>query len=338
MNYSYVEFARAKRALRIVAILLGLFLLAAIVVRISVHDTGAAEGRLINSPTAHVTRTQLPGGATRTVVDDPSRSIHAVILKHVDGSLDMDITEPKTDENQSNIVMGSMTVNRTAHGNMEHTVVHYAHGVPAFPLGYCFLFTIPMGLIVASLLGGPLAKENDGHLELAWTKPVSRERYALGAIAVDAATIAVSQIFTLALALLATLMFLVPKFSFGDNMGWHILMSFAGPISWYALVTAASASLKRGPGVVIGLGWVAALLIPSIAQGLAQAASVNQIAAGFLVIFKALSYLDPIAYMTTGSGNGRSFLLPFPQTVWVMCLLAAVYVALAVAQWRRVEA
>ena len=38
MQYFYVEYARAKRAIIIALVLLGLFLLATIILRLSVHD------------------------------------------------------------------------------------------------------------------------------------------------------------------------------------------------------------------------------------------------------------------------------------------------------------
>jgi hypothetical protein len=193
-----------------------------------------------------------------------------------------------------------------------------------------------MGLLVASILGGALAKENDGHLELAWTKPVSRERYALSSVAVDAIAIIVSQLLTIAVSLAATLMFLVPRFSYGPNLAWAILLAFAGPIAWYALITAASASLKRGPGMVIGLGWVAAVLIPGIAGALQGAANVNSIAAWFYAIFHALSYIDPISNFSFH--KDQTTMMPLPAAVGVLLALIAGYVALAVAQWRRVEA
>lgn len=336
MSFYFVEYARAKRAIVIALILLGLFFLAAVILRISVHDVHW-ESQLESSPTAHVIHTTLADGSIRTVVDDPARQTHAIIIKHKNGVMDMDVLEPRgAKSHHSNFVMGSTNMNATVEGNKLHTTIHYVPGIPNFDLGTCFLLTIPMGLLVASFLGGALAKENDGHLELAWTKPVSRERYALSSVAVDAIAIVLAQLLTIAVTLLATLMFLVPRFSYGHNLLWAILLAFAGPIAWYALITAASASLRRGPGIVVGLGWVAAVLIPGIAGALQGAAGVNPIAAWFYAIFHALSYVDPISYFAFH--KDQTAMMPFPDSVGVMFVLIAVYVALAVAQWRRVEA
>jgi len=338
MQYYYVEYARAKRAIFIALILLGLFFLTCLIVRFSVHNTHW-ETDLEGSPTAHVTRTQLPDGSTRIVIDDTARQTHAVIVKHAGGMLDMDITEPrKGSTHHGEFIMGSSSMNSNVEGNTLHTTIRYKPQVPVFKIGVLFLMTIPMGLIIASILGGPLAKENDGHLELAWTKPVSRERYALASFAVDSAAIALSQLLTIAVTLLATLMFFVPRFGTESNMGWYILAAIAAPLAWYALLTAASAWLRRGPGLVIGLGWIAALLIPGLAQALAGAAKVNPIAAWFYTIFHSLSYLDPIAYIATQHGHSGLLAIPAAGGAGILCALLVGYLALAVAQWRRVEA
>ena len=338
MQYFFVEYARAKRAIYIALILLGIFLLATIVLRLSVHD-GHWQTDLQGSPTAHTTQTRLPDGSTRIVIDDAARQTHAVIVKHANGSVDMDVSEPRTGSRHSGeFIMGSSSMNSSVEGNTRHTRIHYLPESPVYKLDILFLATIPMGLIVASILGGALAKENDGHLELAWTKPVSRERYAAASFIVDSAAIVLSQLLTIAVTLLATLMFFVPRFGWENDTGWYIFVALVGPLSWYALVTAGSASLRRGPGLVIGLGWVVALLVPGLAQALGGAAQVNPIAAWFYAIFHGLSYLDPIAYLQLNHGRAGLFALSIAASAGVLCALFIGYLALAVAQWRRVEA
>lgn len=336
MQYFFIELQRAKRAIIIASILVALFLVTTIIIRLSVH-TGHWQTDLQNSPTAHVTRTQLADGSTRIVVDDTARQTHAVIVTHPGGSIDMDVAEPKTDaRHPENFDIGSMNMNSEVRGNVRHTTVHWTQETPTYQLGVLFLFTIPMGLIVASLLGGALAKENDGHLELAWTKPVTREKYAVASLVVDAGAIIISQVLCVAVTLLATLMFFVPRFGWPATTGWHLLTAFAGPIAWYALITAASASIKRGPGAVIGLGWVAALIIPGVAQALHGVAQYNGIAASFYAIFHALSYLDPLSYFSFH--NDTTTFMPLQAGAGVLCALILGYSILAVAQWRRVEA
>lgn len=340
--YYFVELLRAKGALRIALILLGLVLLAAILLRVAVRGPSADNlaFNLEHSPSAHVTRTQLPDGSTRVVVDDPSKQTHAVIVHH-GGELTMDIREPAMSaKSRDHISMGSMSINEVTHDGVTYTRIRFHRGFE-YDLGLLFLGTIPMGLIIATILAGPLGKENDGHLELAWTKPVSRERYAIAAVAIDLAAIVTSQLLTIAVVLIGTLLFVVPRFSYGPHVGWNILVALLGPIAWYALLTAASASLKRGPGMVCGLGWLFAILIPSLAAGLSDTARYNAIAYIFYTISHTLSYLDPLAYMTFHDSNstiGTGFGLSIMATAFAMAALAIGYIALSVLQWRRVEA
>lgn len=337
MQYYFVEYQRAVRAIRIALILLGIFLVSVILLRLSIH-TSDWTNPIISSPTAHVTRTQLPDGSTRIVVDDPQKQTHGIIIKHADGTVDADVTEPKsTGRHKDNFSIGSVSINTNDEGDAQHTTMHLKPQSPVFDLGGLFLVTIPMGFIVASLLGGALAKENDGHLELAWTKPVSRERYAIASILVDSAAIAVSQLLTIAVTLIATLMFLVPRFDWPGSIALSIVVALAAPIAWYSLINAASASIKRGPGAVVGLGWVAAVIIPGIAGALQGAAPYNAVAAWFYAIFKGLSYIDPISYMSF-SGPAHTLMGSLQISAGVLCALAIGYSILAVAQWRRVEA
>lgn len=340
----FVEYKRALRALRVVGIILGVFVVIAIIGRIATHNVrgDAYFSDITNSPTAHVTHQTLADGSVRTVVDDPVRKVHAVAVT-TGGHLHVEVTEPSggrgsEDEN----VMGEVNVRETHQGGMEHTVVD-TNLHPSIPLGIMFGISILIGFIVASMLGGVLSKENDGHLELAWTKPISRERYALAAFAVDVAAIIVSQIACVAIGLLCLLLFFVPGLSFEPNAGLHIALSFLATIGWYAALTGWSASVKRGPGIVIGLGWLFALIVPSITGLLAQGtAPLIQIIHAILL---AITYLDPLAYInlhitesTMRSGMSGPLHLNMTTASFALAALIVFYLAAALAQWRRVEA
>ena len=342
--YYFVELLRAKAAIRIALIVLGVLLLVAIIVRISVHgptpDVWSSD--LEHSPTAHVTHTQLPDGSTQTVVDDPQRHTYAVIRQSPSGELRMDIREPHSSaqSRHDHVSMGSLSVNEDSRSGMVHTVVTYHRGLD-YDLGLLFLTSIPMGLFVGTLLCGPLAKENDGHLELAWTKPVSRARYAMAAIGVDVVAIVVAQLLCIGVALIGTMLFAVPRFGYGEHVGWNILVALLAPSAWYAALTAASASIKRGPGMVIGLGWLFALIVPGVAGALTDAAKFNTIAAVFYAVFRTLSYLDPLSYLTFHNSNstiGTGFGLSIVAAAVALAALGVAYIALSVLQWRRVEA
>jgi hypothetical protein len=256
----------------------------------------------------------------------------------------LDLTQPsKGGAETEHFDMANVSVNDVTRKNgTEHVVVQTDRSASG-PIGIFFLTSIIMGFIIASVLGGVLSKENDGHLELAWTKPISRERYALGAFSVDLAAIVASQLLWVAIAFIAAAMFDVRRFSFETGAGWHIGIALLGPIAWYAAVTGWSASVKRGPGVVIGLGWPIALGIPGGAAALAGASHPLLVAIHALLL--GLSYIDPLSYVHM-HGHGVNVTVGSAGAVQVtagiacaaLAALTVFYLALAVAQWRRVEA
>lgn len=343
MTY-FVEYQRALRALRIAGIILGVLFLIAVIGRISTHEHGIDSmlGNIENSPSAHVTHQTLADGTQRTVVDDPVKKIHAVALirgRHVH----LEIAEPAHGghENDS-IVGGGVTINETSKGGIDRTVIDTERGIQ-IPFGILFATSIIMGFIVASLLGGVLSKENDGHLELAWTKPVSRERYALAAFGIDIAAIVFAQIMWVVTAYVCMLLFFVPGVTFEQNAGLHVAITLLGCIGWYAALTGWSASIKRGPGIVIGLGWLFATIVPGIADAL-KGSSLPWVSAIYAVLH-GLSYLDPLAYISLHITNSNmstptvgALQMEFAASCAALAALIVFYLAAAVVQWRRVEA
>jgi hypothetical protein len=178
---------------------------------------------------------------------------------------------------------------------------------------------------LATVLGLNLATENEGHLELAWTKPVSREGYALGVFAVDIAAMAACIVFT---AVCATIVVDVYAGSAAvvPSDGGAVLKTaaFCGlPLCVYAWVSALSASLKRNRGTVAGLFWP--LMIALVALRSLQVPAVAP-------VVSALNLLNPLVLYSTGGGGYTS--------LWAYAwgwLLAAVLLTAAVVQWRRLE-
>lgn len=338
MKFSYVEYLRARRALRVVAILLGLLLLAALLARLSwgklptQYDTVSA---MEHSPTAHVTRTALPNGGTRTVIDDPKKHVHAIVERRGDSVTSVTMggySDARHDARNTERVRDARASTRRSEA--VGTSVTYAF----FDLGTLFSMTIPLGLLAATLLAGPLAKENNGHLELAWTKPVSRERYALSAVVVDVATVVIAQVATAAVLLLAALFWEAPNVTFGSLALARIAFALMAPAAWYACLTAFSASLKRGPGAVLGIGWVVAMVCPVIATSTQDAST--PVGRSVYAIFNTVSYADPITYIWFRI-DSVSIADPMRATViglLALTALAIVYLGVAVLQWRRVEA
>ena len=336
--FYYVEYLRALRALRIVAVLLGLLLLAALVVRLSWGNIWSREDQVASmerSPTAHLTQTALPNGGMRTVIDDPQRGVRTVVERQrgtITSVVSMRVGSPG-DRAHNREGVGDVRESPHPRAEAVTTTVAYA----PFDLGFLFAFTVPLGLFAATLLAAPLSKENNGHLELAWTKPVSRERYALSAVLVDVTAVVLAQAATAATLVLAGTFWAVPKISFDSLAPLHILFALVAPLAWYACLTAFSASLKRGPGAVLGIGWVVAVVCPAIAGATHDAATL--VGRSVYAIFSTASYLDPIAYMWFQSDAANAD--PARATairLLALAVLAVVYLGAAVLQWRRVEA
>ncbi|MFN2448255.1 MAG: hypothetical protein ABR508_00475 [Candidatus Baltobacteraceae bacterium] len=341
----YVEMLRVRRTLLIVGIVLAVLLVTAIVLRLSLHGSNVRTwpNELSGSPTARVTRTALGAGVTRIVVDDPARKTRAVIVEHPNGALEMNVTEPASRARDNHLSMGSMDENETtfAGGTMRRTQLRYRDSIPAFDIGLLLLVAMPIALMAATMLGGALAKENDGHLELAWTKPVSRETYAVSTFAVDCAGVVAAQLLTVAVLLAACLLFFVPKLTVSASTAMEIAVALLGPLAWCAVITAASASLKRGPGLVCGLGWLVALIIPGTAHAISALGRYNSVAAAIHTILTTLSYLDPVAYLSfrvTGAVVQAGLGLTLSVTAAALAALVLGYLAISVLQWRRAEA
>jgi len=101
------------------------------------------------------------------------------------------------------------------------------------------------------------------------------------------------------------------------------------------LLTAASASLRRGLGAVVGVAWPVAIFLPSVAR----VHTTSPVASAILSVFRALNYLNPIGYMRNLFLTGATMpTMADGFAILMLALLTAVYVALAVAQWQRVEA
>jgi hypothetical protein len=343
--FYYSEYLRGMRALRVIGIILGICLAIAIVFRLwafSEHSPESLATNLQSSSTAHIASTTLADGTIRTVIDDPVKHVHAVVDRN-GRRFHMEATMPTSEAPAHNHVsIGSSTVNENQKAGTSHIVITDDMAAN-IPVGILFAIAEVFGLITATMLGGVLAKENDGHLEIAWTKPVSRDRVALASIGVDMAAILASQLAAVLLIVIVLVMFILPTFYSSAMTLPAIALTLLGPLAWYACLTAFSASLKRGLGMVVGLGWLAALAIPGIEQGTSYLSS--DLGLAIHGMFKALTYIDPIEYVHMsfhGSVSDTSMQYttvgPLGTSAVLLLILTIVYVTLAVLQWRRVEA
>lgn len=338
--FYFVEYMRAKRAIRVIAIILGVLLVIFGIGRIWIMHYQSPEGLAAvfeNAPGAHVTRVTLADGTKETVVDDPVQRMHAVIDRK-GRTLKIDYTEPEAlyrTQRHSVVTMDNDHESYNMKGGMTHGT-YEVNRDDTFDLTVVFQLSIIIGLIAATLLAAPLTKENDGHLELTWTKPVSRTEYATASIAIDIAAILLSQVLTLITAFLGFLMFAIPVLRVSSVP--IILIALLGPIVWYTLLTTIGASVKRGPGLVIGLSWVGSIIILSVAKGSENATTFW--GQTLHVVTQAIAYLDPMAYVTTHNGqfSPNGAVQTIPECIAALLVLAVLYIVTAVLQWRRVEA
>lgn len=193
-------------------------------------------------------------------------------------------------------------------------------------------FAYFVALVVATALGASFSREND-HLEFAALKPVSRERFALGAIGADIAGIYVAEALTAVAALLGVVLYGGTHVDTSSMSAGFIALILVMPVAWYLFLNAATASLKRGAGMVIGFSWPVSAIVVALAQ-----ADLGRGPLGTLVhdTFWIVSRIVPLTYASltmsshaAGIGGGNAL---------AALILALVYGALTLVQWRRVEA
>jgi hypothetical protein len=177
----------------------------------------------------------------------------------------------------------------------------------------------------ATVLGLNLAAENDGHLEVAWTKPVSREGYALGVFAVDIVAMAACVVFTAVCILVIVAVYGgLPIVEFGSAHDLESALLFCGaPLCIYGWIAALSASLKRNRGAVAGIFWpvmFALALLPRIPNPPLHA------------LASAVDVFNPVVVFSTSS-----HLAPPDATFAWGWAVAALMLTAAIVQWRRLE-
>jgi hypothetical protein len=201
------------------------------------------------------------------------------------------------------------------------------------PLSLLFAIAGIVTTIFGGVLGTSLSCENTGHLALAWTKPASRNRYALTVMAVDAVAMLAAFGLTLVttLAIVAFAAYASRLFVDGDALR-NLARFLAIPFAWYALMQTLTASLRERGGLVAGLSWIVSLIL--LALGTAQFPPLWS----HLITFA--NYFNPIAYAAYSTPQDQA---PYPFVPWEFDLVAlfaltVLGVIAALAQWRRLEA
>ena len=344
---SYVEVLRVRNVLRVLAIVLGALIVIALILRIYfnqyVSDDNAFIQHVQMAPGAKVSHVVLPNGTPRTIIDDPHEKTYVTIDNLGYGGRHIVITEPRhKSRHNDNVTFGSIQVFESANGKTSTTVIDTNGSTP-------FLFYMGvvdvMAFIIATVFAATFARENDGHLEFALTKPASREKVAFGAMAVDVAGIVLGSLMTVVALLICQAMFEIPHFDFGGVNAQAIAVGLIVPLTWYAMLNAATTSLKRGYGAILGFAWPVAILITVFGTISWGNSLLGQAVHGF---FWLLSRIDPLTYLSfpaqTDVSNGTAVTTvgataaTFGFRISIECLLLIIFVALTLYQWRRVEA
>jgi hypothetical protein len=345
---TYVEWLRVRGALKWTAYVLGVLFLCAIGLRIYAFAKGdnmmAYVSGIQDDPGSKVSHSVLPDGTKETVIVDKTgktnitiddhgyAGVHIVIVDH-SKSHDAEATEKR-----HNVSMGEVRVDVLPTGDGDRVTLDT--GQPE-PFIFYSAIAVFVSLIVATVLGAPFGRESDGHLEIALTKPISRTALSLEIIGVDVVGIVAAWAMTVVMLVVSHALFEAPHLTFGmaDLVG--SLCGLAGAIAWYAIICAGTASMKRGYGLIQGLSWPIALLF----LGLGKANLGDQpILVVVHTIAQWVGYILPFTYlhfgpaMTTDGQAAGSMAFNASIELPALCALAVVYLALAVVQWRRVEA
>ncbi|HEY5257059.1 MAG TPA: hypothetical protein VIJ12_01625 [Candidatus Baltobacteraceae bacterium] len=334
---AYVEWLRVRNTLRAYAIVLLVLFAGALVVRVAVNSEmrGNDWESQANVAGAHIVTSKLPDGSEQTVIDTPKNGgTHVIIREDGRGGKTVSVTERGSARSGVRSMHGSFTT-----GNAQHEL--------PVDLGYLLAFAAFPALIFATILGAPLSRERENHLEVVLSKPVSRASYALEVVLVDIAAIIGSIILSTIFMLASVVIFVLPTFYISDNTWWLFGLALAAPICWYAMYLGLTTWMKRGRGIVIGIAWPVAMIVPGLS--LLGRGSTNGMVQVFHAVVSGLAAIDPLTYfqVTGASGHiamqsslnlGGLLSLPLPTRLGIIVVLALAYFAAGFIEWQQVEA
>ena len=349
---TYVEWLRAGRCLKITAIVLGVLLVLIVVAEYTFLNVGSksslagvelhTSGGDINARRildgATTTYSRLPDGTKRTTIVNSAKGVRVTVDDHGYFGRHVEIFERSVKQPEKLIGIGPVSFQRVAVPG--GSVVRIDTNKPE-DFAYLAAIATFVALIIATMLGAPFARQNDGHLEIALTNPAPRTALGLGAMLADVAGIAAAWLMTVAMLFLAHVAQNAPNYTYGALDTEVIVLGFAGVLAWYAMLCAATASMRRAYGVVLGISWPIAALVALLAR-----VDLGDSPMAQLVHWGAtpLSWIDPFTYLHFGPAftvNGKpagSLAVSLQNELPALLILALVYVALAIIQWRRVEA
>jgi hypothetical protein len=338
---TYVEWLRVAVALKRTAIFLGILIAIAIAARIWMAYYGPVDAvSYVNSmkrdPSSHVVVSTLSDGSQRTVIDNPAKQVHLDVTDRGNGDETVHIL--RSSGAQAPLVFGDADMHRSIHGAQTDVTIETKKenlGSSAVEFGVAGF----IALIVGMILAGAFARENDGHLEIALTKPIARTELSIRIMLVDIAGIVGAWIMGVVAAYFAVALFFGPHIGVTAGDAQLAVAVILGAIAWYALLCCATASLKRNYGIILGIAWIPGQFIPLLARIPNDAPPLL----GLLrVIATPLSWIDPFTYarisvaLPSAAETLRAY--PYAVEIPVLAVLTIAYALFAILQWRRVEA
>jgi hypothetical protein len=339
---TYVEFLRARGMLKVLGIVFGVLFLCAIGLRIYMYSRGDVMqyvSGIKNAPGSTVSESVLPDGTKRTVIVTKNAQTKITIDDAGYNGTHIEILgSHHSNELDKSLQMGSVHVQTDETNGGERVVVDTNQ--PEQFIVYAALAAF-VALIMATILAAPFARENDGHLEIALTKPIDRILLALQTIGVDLAAIVAAWALTVVFLIAVSALFQRPNIMFATNDLMGSVLGLLGAFAWYAILCAVTSSMKRGYGLVLGLAWPFALLF--LVLGKADLGT-QPILVAIHTVANWVSYVLPFTYLHFGpamtvNGEPRGA-LAFSATseAPILAALTIAYIAVAIFQWRRVEA
>lgn len=335
---NYVEWLRVRNALRIYAIVLGALIVVALIVRISINGQLSSNDFIVQKVShdpGTVTSHSVVNGLNRTTITNANDRTTITIDEQNDGGKLIHIVEPAgTRESKSaHHNIGSVSITESSGNGMESTTFN-TDGPVNFEIFLAFASFA--ALIFATIWGCAFACEQ-GHLEYALLKPVTRTRYALGIVGFDILGMVLAALMTIVAAIICQSMFEFPHFDFSHVADPLTALLAIVPIAWYALLNGATASMRRGYGALLGFAWPIALVLISLSHIPLPDVPVGHV---FHDLFVVASRLIPITYLPSLNDSGHAAPDPLSDTTKLAIVtgLTLIYGALALVQWRRVEA
>jgi hypothetical protein len=208
---------------------------------------------------------------------------------------------------------------------------HVSHmGQEAIPFSVLVLGAAYFATIIASIVGSWLSSER-AHISQAWTKPISREGFALSYMAVDVVTaLCAFAIFLFAECFTLWAIGLGTLIHFDSDVLSLGLLGLGFTFAYYGVVRSLGVAFGRG-GLIAGISWPIGFVLAGLA-----AVRLPWVLHDIILV---LNFINPIAYLTGFTGERSASVLPIPFEARVACewLLAVITTAASVIIWKRLE-